>query len=154
MLADTTPVPLPPRLERLVTLFASSPKDVKVHALVDYSNRLADPPPHLVDEHALSRVPECQTPFFVAVELDDEDRVTLHFDVPRESPTIRGYAGILADGLDGLPATEVLAVPDDFYMRMDLAEVLTPLRLRGMGAILAAVKSLVRRRLEDRPASA
>lgn len=153
MVPDTAPPPLPQPLQRLVTLFASSPKDIKVHALVDYSNRLADPPRHLIDEHALARVPECQTPFFVAVELDSDDRVALHFDVPRESPTIRGYAGILADGLNGLPAAEVLAVPDNFYVRMGLEEVLTPLRLRGMGAIIAAVKSLVRSQLDQRAAA-
>ena len=140
---------LPAPLQRLVDLFASSPKDIKIHALVDYSNRLADPPPEFQDVEALTQVRECQTPFYVAVELDDERRVTLHFMVPRESPTIRGYAGILADGLNGAPAAEILAVPPTFYVGMGLEEVVSPLRLRGMGAILHRIKALVAEALDD-----
>ncbi len=138
----------PASLQRLVDLFAASPKDIKIHALVDYSNRLADPPAHLQDPELLSQVHECQTPFFVAAELDEARRVTLHFMVPRESPTIRGYAGILADGLNGATADEILEIPPTFYTGMGLEEVVSPLRLRGMGAILHRIKLLVREELE------
>jgi cysteine desulfuration protein SufE len=34
-------------------------------------------------------------------------------------------------------------VPDDFFYGMGLEEVVTPLRLRGMGAILARIKRQV-----------
>jgi cysteine desulfuration protein SufE len=140
---------LPAALQQLVDLFAASPKDIKVQALVDYSNRLADPPPEFQNAEAMTQVHECQTPFFVAVELDDVERVTLHFQVPRESPTIRGYAGILADGLNGAAASEVIAVPPTFYLGMGIEEVVTPLRMRGMGAILHRVQSLVREQLAE-----
>ncbi len=136
---------LPPRLQRLVDLFAASPKQIKVEAMVDYSNRLADPPERLRSGEELERVHECQTPFFVATEIDGETSVvTLHFDVPRESPTMRGYAGILADGLDGATVDEILAVPDTFYLGMGIDEVVSALRLRGMGAILARIKRQLR----------
>ena len=140
---------LPAALQRLVELFASSPRDLKVHALVDYSNRLPDPPPHLSDPEALTQVHECQTPFFVALEIDDDRRVTLHFKVPRESPTIRGYAGILTDGLNGATAEEVLEISPTFYTAMGLEEVVSPLRLRGMGAILHRTKQLIREQLDE-----
>ncbi len=71
----------------------------------------------------------------------------MHFDCPPEAPTVRGYAGILAAGLNGSTVEEVLAVPNDFYMGMGLEEVVTPLRLRGMGAILARLKRQVRERV-------
>ena len=135
---------LPAALQQLVDLFASSPKEIKVQALVDCSNRLSDPPPEFQNAEAMTQVHECQTPFFVAVELDEDERVTLHFQVPRESPTIRGYAGILADGLNGATASEVLGVPPTFYLGMGLEEVVTPLRVRGMGAILHKVQTLIR----------
>ncbi len=141
---------LPAALQRLVELFASSPRDLKVHALVDYSNRLADPPAHLSGPEELTQVHECQTPFFVALEMDDADAVQLHFKVPRESPTIRGYAGILADGLNGASAQEVLEISPTFYTAMGLEEVVSPLRLRGMGAILHRIKQLVRDELDRR----
>ena len=38
---------------------------------------------------------------------------------------------------------DVLAVPDDFYQGMGLDDVVSPLRLRGMGAILARLKRQV-----------
>src|SRR4029453_5678986 len=100
-------------------------------------------PPHLPRE-ALERVHECQTPFFVAVEPTAEGTVRLYFDAPPEAPTTRGFAGILLAGLDGATAQEVLDTPGDFYTRLGLAEVISPLRLRGMGAILARIKRQVR----------
>jgi cysteine desulfuration protein SufE len=136
---------LPARLERLVKLFASSPRNIKVEALVDYSDRLPDLPAGI--ESSLERVHECQTPFFVTTQLGDDGAVHLYFEVPRESPTMRGFAGFLADGLEGATAAEVLAVPDAFYVEMGLEEVVTPLRLRGMGAILARIKQQLRRQM-------
>ena len=69
--------------------------------------------------------------------------------MPKESPTIRGYAGILADGLEGATAEQVLTVPPTFYTGMGLEEVVTPLRLRGMGAIVARIRTLVQEQLAD-----
>lgn len=137
-------VATPERLQRLVDLFAESPKQVKVAAMVDYADRLADPPPELVEQGALERVHECQTPFYVTSEVDPDGRVTLWFQVPREAPTMRGYAGILADGLNGSTVEQILAVPDTFYTGMGLDEVVSPLRMRGMGAILARIKDQLR----------
>lgn len=137
---------LPPRLATLVELFAASPKDVKVQALVDYSDRLPDIPPHLAEEGRFEQVHECQTPFFVATEISENGTVDLYFDVPRQSPTIRGYAGLLADGLAGASVDEVLAVPDLFYLDMGLEEVVSRLRLRGMAAIIATIKDQLHRR--------
>lgn len=136
---------MPARLQQLVELFAASPKQIKIEAMVDYSNRLAAPPVHLREEGAMERVHECQTPFFVATEVDPATQVvTLHFDVPRESPTMRGYAGILADGLEGATVDEILDLPDTFYLGMGIEEVVSPLRIRGMGAILARIKQQLR----------
>ena len=47
--------------------------------------------------------------------------MTTYFDCPPEAPTTRAFAGILAEGLDGATADEVLAVPGDLYQRMGLA---------------------------------
>lgn len=137
-----TETPLPAGLRRLVELFAASPRELKIQALVDYAERLADPPPELVGSAELHRVHECQTPFFVAVTVDG-DAVRLDFDVPRESPTMRGFAGILKEGLDGATVAGILAVPEDLALSMGLTEVLTPLRLRGMAAVLRAIKAEV-----------
>ena len=137
-----------PELERIVDLFAGAPKELRAQALLEYSRKV----PPLPDELAANRdlmeqVPECQTPFFLLTEVGDDNRVTLHFDVPAESPTTRGFAGILYTGLNGATAETVLATPNDFYTRMGLAEVISSLRLRGMNAILTRLKRQVQDKL-------
>ena len=140
---------LPPKLDQIVRLMKSSPKQIRVEAMLDYANRIP-PLPDGVDSSELEQVPECQSPIFVSTQVDSDGSVTLFFDAPREAPTVRGFAGILHDGLDGEQADVILDVPDDFYYDMGLEEVVTPMRLRGMGAILARIKRQLR---EERPTS-
>jgi cysteine desulfuration protein SufE len=64
------------------------------------------------------------------------------FDIPPESPTVRGYAAILEEGLRDTTPEEVLRVPDDFYLNLGLHKVLTPQRMRGMAAMLSYMKHL------------
>jgi len=147
MATATAPAPL----QRIVDLFAGAPKDLRLQALLEYSRKVPPLPPALAaNRDRMEPVPECQTPFFLASEVGEDGRVTLHFDVPAESPTTRGFAGILSAGLNGATADEVLATPNDFYTAMGLAEVISSLRLRGMTAILARLKRQVREAVESR----
>ena len=43
----------------------------------------------------------------------------------QESPTVRGFASILSQGLDGATPEQVLKVPNDFFDHMGLEHVLT-----------------------------
>ena len=127
----------PPKLQRIVDLFASAPKDIRIQALLDYSNRVPPLPARYADNRdSLEQVHECQSPFFLATEVDADGIVTMFFESPPEAPTVRGYAGILAEGLNGEPAATILELPDDFYYGIGLEEIVTPQRLRGMGAIV------------------
>ncbi|MCB0880716.1 MAG: SufE family protein [Thermoleophilia bacterium] len=117
------------------------PREMKLPLLLDYANGLP-PLPEGFDSSELQRVEECQTPFFVAAEVS-QGQVRLFFDAPPEAPTTRGYAGVLHTGLDGSSVDEVLGTPADFFVGMGLAELISPLRLRGMGAILAGIKRQV-----------
>ncbi len=136
---------LPEPLATVVTRFQRAPKDLRVQALLQYSRRVPPLPEEFrTDPSALERVHECQTPFFLATRVDEEGRVHLFFDAPPESPTVRGFAGILQAGLEGERWQDVLAVPADFYSGMGLEAVVSPLRLRGMGAILARLKRQMR----------
>jgi len=74
------------------------------------------------------------------VDAADPDDVRLFFSAPAEAPTTRGFAAILASGLDHQPAADIMAVPDDFYTELGLAALISPLRLRGMSAMLARIK--------------
>ncbi|MGH9054211.1 MAG: SufE family protein [Acidimicrobiia bacterium] len=136
---------LPPKLQSIVDLFSGAPRELRLQALLEFAGKVPPLPPHLADHpELLERVHECQTPFFIATEVAEDGRVTFYFEAPPEAPTTRGYAGILANGLSGSTPEEVLAVPNDFYLGMGLTEVISPLRLRGMSAILARLKGQVR----------
>ena len=140
--------PLPAALDELVDDFASVSARDRLQLLLELSDELPPLPDRYAGHaEAMEQVPECQSPLFLAVELDDDRRVHVFFDAPPESPTTRGFAGILHAGLDGLPADEVLAVPDDAPFRFGLGEAVSPLRLRGMVAMLSRVKRQVRARL-------
>ena len=130
---------LPARLEQIVNVMRSSPKEFRTEALLDYSRRVPPLPEGIVAED-LEQVVECQTPFFLATRVDPDGSVHMFFEAPAESPTVRGFAGMLHAGLEGEQAEVILGIPDDFYYGMGLEEVVTPLRLRGMAAILARMK--------------
>jgi cysteine desulfuration protein SufE len=134
---------LPAKLDRIVHLFSGAPKDLKLQALLEYSRKVP-PLPERFEEHRdqMEQVRECLTPFFLATEVTD-GKVELYFDAPKEAPTTRGYAGILAEGLNGATVEEVLGVPDDFYTAMGLEEAISAQRLRGMWFILHRLKRQV-----------
>ena len=135
---------VPPSLEKVVRRFERAPKDLRVQALLQYARKVPPLPPEFQDDRsALEEVHECQTPFFLATRVEDDGTVHLFFDAPVESPTVRGFAGILYEGLEGRQAQEILDVPPDFYAPMGLGEVVSPLRLRGMSAILARLQRQV-----------
>jgi len=136
---------MPQRLQTIVDLFAAAPRELRVQALLDYSRKVPPLPEELeANRDRLEQVHECQTPFFLATEIDETGAVQLFFDCPPEAPTVRGFAGILLEGLEGEPWEDIMAVPPDFYSRMGLQEVVSVLRLRGMGAILARLKRQIR----------
>lgn len=128
-----------PALQRIVEEFGDADREDRLELLLEYANALPPLPARLRDAGRLEQVHECQTPLFVAAEVDD-GRVALFFDAPGEAPTTRGFAGVLHAGLDGGTVEEVLATPSDFFVGMHLQDVVSPLRMRGMGAILAHVK--------------
>jgi cysteine desulfuration protein SufE len=140
---------LPPKLQRIVEQFASAPRELRVEALLAYSRRVPPLPPELAENpDRLEQVDECQTPFFLATDVDEDGAVHLYFDCPPETPTVRGFAGILREGLEGEHYRDILDIPAGFYSRMGLAEVISSLRLRGMGAILARLQRQVRERVD------
>lgn len=141
---------MPQKLQAIVDQFAAAPRELRVQALLDYSRRVPPLPAELeADRDRLEQVHECQTPFFLATEIDGDGSVHLFFDCPPEAPTVRGFAGILRAGLEGEPWEDVVAVPPDFYSGMGLQEVVSVLRLRGMGAILSRLKRQIRETMES-----
>ena len=135
---------VPGPLQDIVSTFSSAPKQLRLQLLLEYSKKVPPLPTELEDSRdRMEKVHECQTPFFIATEFPDDERVVFHFDAPPEAPTTRGFAGILSEGLSGLAPEQILETPDDFYLQMKLGEVISPLRLRGMSAIMGRLKRQV-----------
>lgn len=141
---------LPEPMAAIVDDFTAVSERERLQLLLEFSRELPQLPARLEGHRdAMEPVAECQSPVFLLVEVDPDDAVHLFFDAPAEAPTTRGFASILREGLDGLPAREVLAVPDDVPDRLGLSAAVSPLRLRGMAGMLARIKRQVR---EKQPA--
>ncbi len=134
---------IPPALAGIIDDFEDLQGQDKVTLLLEFSQELP-PLPAELEEAAMEPVPECQSPLFLHVDASDGQAVRLFFSAPPEAPTTRGFAGILHEGLDGCSADEILSVPDDFYATLGLENVVSPLRLRGLSAMLARIKRNIR----------
>ena len=90
-----SPGTLNPRLQEIADDFSAIPDSDRLQLLLEFAQDLP-PLPARYAEHRdlLEPVPECQTPLFLAVEVDDDGAVRLFFDAPPEAPTTRGFAGI------------------------------------------------------------
>jgi cysteine desulfuration protein SufE len=134
---------MPATLAEVVSDFQEVEGQDKLRLLLEFADELP-PLPADLEQAAMEPVPECQSPLFLQVDATDREHVRLYFSAPAEAPTTRGFAAILAAGLDEQPADDILAVPDDFYTDLGLAALISPLRLRGMSAMLARIKRRVR----------
>jgi cysteine desulfuration protein SufE len=133
-----------PTLETIIPRFKAADRNTRLETLLDYSRKLPPLPDRLEtekdrDEH---RVHECQTPVFLWVEVED-GKVHIHADVPRESPTVRGFISLLARTLEGVAPEDVARVPDDLLDQLGLSETLGMTRTQGLTAILQRIKRSV-----------
>jgi cysteine desulfuration protein SufE len=135
---------MPPKLAEIVDEFVTAPRELVLEMLLEFSDAMPPLPAELAGHDGMEQVPECQTQFFLRADVQPDNTVTTYFDCPPEAPTTRAFAGILAEGLAGASAQEVLAVPDDLYTRMGLAQSISPLRVRGGTAVLGRLKRQVR----------
>jgi cysteine desulfuration protein SufE len=102
-----TTAALPPSLVEIREEFLALEVRDRLQLLLEFSNELPGLPARYADHpDLLERVVECQSPVYLFVEVA-EGRVHLHATAPREAPTTRGFASILAQGLDGLTVEEV-----------------------------------------------
>lgn len=128
------------RATELAEDFKSFALKDRLQLLLEFSENLPSLPERYKDHpDLLERVEECQSPVFLFVEVNDS-RVNLFFTAPEEAPTTRGFASILHSVLDGASVSEVAGFDDDFPSALGLSEAVSPLRMRGMRAMLARIK--------------
>ena len=137
--------PLPAALAEIRDDFLALEQRERLQLLLEFSKELPALPERYENHRdLLEQVMECQSPVFLFVEVDDARVVHLFVTAPRESPTTRGFASILVQGLAGLTVDEVLAVPSDYPLEIGLTEAVSPLRIRGMMGMLGRIQRQVR----------
>jgi cysteine desulfuration protein SufE len=135
---------LPASLASIRDDFLALDQAERLQLLLEFSQSLPDLDERYRDHpDLLERVVECQSPVFLFVEVVD-GVVRINVTAPRESPTTRGFASILHEGLDGLSVDEVLGVPADYPLELGLTEAVSPLRIRGMMGMLGRIQRQVR----------
>lgn len=142
---------LPPKLQEIVDDFAGASREEKLEMLIGYAESLPPLPAWLQEERdKMEPVPECMTPVFLFGEKQADGGIQFYFDIPPQSPTVRGLAAILAMGLNGAKPEETLSVPADFYLPMQLEQVITQQRIRGFSGVLAHMKQAAVKVLENK----
>jgi cysteine desulfuration protein SufE len=133
-----------PSLDTLIPRFKAADRQTRLETLLDYSAKLPPLPERYEAEkqQGHNRVHECQTPVYLWVEVA-EGKVHIHADVPRESPTVRGFISLLARTLDNQTPEVVAHLPDDLLDQLGLSETLGMTRTQGLTAILNRIKRTV-----------
>jgi cysteine desulfuration protein SufE len=145
------PESLPAPLTEIRDEFLELDEPERLQLLLEFSRELPEAPEEYRDHPELTeRVAECQSPVYIVVEVAQDDTVTMHALAPAEAPTTRGFASILAQGISGLTAQEVLAVPGDYPQSLGLTRAVSPLRIAGMTGMLMRAKRQVQARLDAR----
>lgn len=138
--------PLPDTLAEIRDGFLETPESDRLLLLLEFSDELPDVSAEVAEHPEMhERVVECQSPVYIYVEVND-GIVTMHATAPPEAPTTRGFASILVQGLSGLTAEQVLAIPDDYPQSIGLTKAVSPLRLGGMTGMLMRAKNQVKQK--------
>lgn len=128
-------------IDKLIRRFQAADQDLRLEALLDASRNLPPLPERLAadKDREAHRVAECQTPVFLWLERED-DRLRIFADVPRESPTVRGFVSLLIKALDGQPIAEAAALPADLIHLLALDQTLGMMRTQGLGSIVHRIR--------------
>ncbi len=129
-------------LAQLIEDFRFCVGEEKLEYLIELAASLPQLPDWLRSNYQLmTAVEECMSPVHIFLEKSG-DVVKIHFDIPQESPTVRGYAAVLQQGLDGLTVDQLQQIPDDIYLQLGLQQVLSGQRQNGIKALMARIKRL------------
>ena len=143
-MSETSAVQLPPGLAAVAADFADTPREMRLELLLEYADRLQPlPQKYAAQIDLMERVQECQSPLYAIAEVSN-DVVKIHATAPQESPTTRAFASIMQLGLNGLTASQVLAVPASAPLQLGITDLVSPLRMRGATGLLARIQRQVR----------
>lgn len=139
---------VPPSIDNIIKIFRITDGAEKLALILEYANSLPPLPPWLAEKrHSLAIIPECVTPVFVYAEQHDDGGMYFYFDIPPESPTIRGFAGLLNVGLSGLTPGQILAIPDDLADQLGLTYIFSLRRVQSLYVILGFMRYLAQQHI-------
>ncbi len=133
-------------IDEIIEQFNEADYQETLAMLLDYSESLPPLPAEYAEarDAGFNRVPECETPVFVFVDVKD-GRVSIYADVPEESPTVRGFVSLLVDAFSGASPEEIEAAPDNLISRLGLDRKLGTRRMFGLSAVYNRIKSEVKK---------
>ena len=130
--------------QEIVDAFNEVPVSSKLELLLEYANSLPALPDRYADHpELLERVEECQSPVYLFVEVED-GKANIFLTAPAEAPTTRGFASILQLALNGQNIDTINTFSDQFIQDLNLSELVSPLRIRGMHGMLTRIKRQVK----------
>ena len=129
------------KIEKIIDNFQGLDNQIRLELLLEYAENLSPVPDEYRTEEQLEkhRVHDCRTPISLWVNLID-GKVQIYADVPRESPTVRGFIAMLIEGFNGVFPDEVQNAPNDFLHRTGLASVLGMVRMQGLSSVYRRIK--------------
>ena len=138
------------KIDEIIEMLQSLDNEYRLEMLLDYSEKLPPLPEKYQNaaEKESHRVHECMTPVSLWVEIVD-GKVHVFADVPRESPTVRGFISMLLDAFNGESPEVVLTAPTDILQRSGLANALGMRRIQGLGVMLQRIKGEVSRKVKS-----
>ena len=129
------------RLDEIIETFQSAEREMRLELLLDFADRLPPLPAEFraARDAGLDRVPECQTPVFLRVQLEN-GLLRIYVHVGEEAPTVKGFVAILVKAFDGSTPDEAARAPSNLLNRLGLSELIRMTRTVGLSAILARIK--------------
>ncbi len=133
------------KIDEIIELFQEADYQETLAMLLDYAESLPELPEKYKEarDAGFNRVTECETPVFIFVEVKDR-KVRIYADVPKESPTVRGFVSLLVNAFSGATPEEVEAAPNTLINRLGLDKKLGTRRMFGLSAVYNRIRSEVR----------
>lgn len=134
--------------KEIVEAFQEVPANLRLELLLEYSESLPELPARYAEHpELLERVEECQSPVFLFVEINDNNKVNIFLTAPDEAPTTKGFASLLQNSLDNEPADTVLGFDESFVDELGITDLVSPLRIRGLHGMLMRIKRQVKEKM-------
>jgi cysteine desulfuration protein SufE len=130
-----------PTFAEIAETFRAAGPDVRLELMRDYAGWLPDLPGAYAEmrDAGLGTVPECRSPVFLIVEVEDE-RVRLYADAPREAATSRAFLAILREAFHDTSPAAVEAAPDDPLRQLGWADRVGLQRQKGLAVLYRRVQ--------------